>query len=86
MGVNWFWFATPVPNAPSWSLPQTHTLPAESTAIECASPAAMRTISVPDGKITPVGVAVLSVEPIPSWPESFSPQAQTVPLERRARE
>ena len=35
---------------------------------------------------TCTGVLLLVVEPLPSWPSAFAPQAQTVPSDFIARE
>src|SRR5579883_3332101 len=76
----------PLPNWPQLLSPQAHTVPFEVSARLKNPPTAMA-VTVPPIPVTGTAVVfgVLLVVPLPSSPNSLSPQAQTVPSEPSAR-
>src|ERR1700749_718016 len=79
--------SVPSPSCPRSLPPQVHTevtaeMPLARVAMDASQPAAI--LVTPDKPATLTGTGLLAVVPLPSWPRRLSPQAHTVPSDRRA--
>jgi len=66
------------PRAPELLNPHQSTWPAETSAQDCALPAAIAT-TPEESPVTATGTELSAVVPLPSWPESFLPQQSIAP-------
>src|SRR5947209_8221572 len=86
-GVEWS-VSVPSPSCPELLPPHVHTEASTVMPLVWVATAASKPAAMPAAWVKPVtlaGTELETVVPLPSWPCLLSPQAHTVPSERRAR-